>query len=396
MKILHVNDHYTAYGGVEQYLLSVVELLAAGGHENVILYQLDEPGTIEQGLWPAYQLPPSSDGAQLATFLKSIITAEQVDAAYIHHVASAEVVTAVVRALPAVVYVHGFTAVCPGMAKYFRRGNEICERPFGWACVPLHYLRRCSDARHPASIARIMQNTARLKNALLQAQHLIVASRYMRALLTQNGFDGSRVVILPPHFLADDTVLEWKPPEAADTVLYSGRLEIEKGVPYLLRAVAELPKTVQLVVAGDGTLRTEYEQMSVALGISDRVLFTGWLGRADLDRWYSRSTAVVLPTICPEAFGKVGIEAMTWGRPVVAFNVGGISDWLEHGVNGILVNPRSVRQLSQAISNLLQDPNRCASMGRAGQRIAIERYRADAHLALLMETLALAQRTYGQ
>lgn len=387
MKILHVNDNYTPFGGVEQYLLSVAGLLAGHGHDNVILYRHQRPDALADGLWPAYQLPPDSRPEDIASRLRSILAAEQPDVAYIHQVTAPEVITAVAQALPSVAYVHNVAAICPGLAKYYRLGDQVCQRPFGRGCIPMHYLRRCSDARRLSTLTRLMRDTARLRQAYLAVPRLLAATPYMKGLLVQNGFAVGQITLLAPHFLMPEQIPAYRAPELPDTILYVGRLEIEKGVPYLLRALRLLPERVHLIVAGDGTLRDDYERLSASLGLTSRVRFLGWVDADRVTRCYQQTALTVIPSIWPEPFGKTGIEALTQGRPVVAFAVGGIPDWLDDGVTGLLVRPADGIDLARKIQALLDDPSRCEAMGRQGQRIAAKRYTPDRHLGILEAVL---------
>lgn len=373
MKILHLNDDYSPAGGVQQYLLSVCRLLQDDGHQNIVAYRVDSPHTMREA---AYHVPRAAD-------LASLIDQEQPDVAYVHHVHAPEHVTAVARRLPALGYVHGFAAVCPGLAKHFRRGDGICAYPFGWRCFPLHYLRRCSAARHPRTVLRRIQETAQLKAAYAALPRLLVASTYMRALLLQNGFAASQVAVLPPHFVQEEDIPPYAPPTEPHTILFAGRLEMEKGVPYLLRALVHMPAHLQLVVAGDGTLRPFYERLAARLGLSARVTFMGWLPAAALQACYRRCAVLALPTIMPEAFGKVGLEALAHGRPVVAFAVGGIPDWLDNAQSGLLVSPGDWRQLAAALTTLLAHPDDQAALARQ-QRVRC-RYPAAAHLDALLQ-----------
>ncbi|MCB0045453.1 MAG: glycosyltransferase family 4 protein [Caldilineaceae bacterium] len=382
MKILHVNDTYDHRGGVQQYLVAVAGLLASGGHSNAIAYHQQSAHTVQDGPWPAYHVE-GGDEAMLVRRLQDAIAQEQPDVAYIHHVASSTLVAAVADVLPAVAYVHGFTAVCPGLAKYFRRGDQVCGRPFGWGCVPMHYLRRCSSARRPSTLARLMQSTEALRQAFLQLPRVLVGSRYMADLLAQNSFSPEKITILPPHFLQNDIQLNYCPPEEPNSILYAGRLEVEKGVPYLLQALSLLPDHVRLVVAGDGTLRSQYERLSAELGLADRTEFLGWIDAEEMEHCYQRCALLVMPSICPESFGKAGVEAMAHGRPVVAFAVGGIPDWVEESVTGLLAKPTDSTHLATKIRTLLEDPARQQIMGLTGQHAVVERYGAKRHLSTL-------------
>ena len=393
MKVLHVTDNYTPQGGVQQYILSVGRLLAANGHSNVVIHSEQSALTIRDGAWPAYHV--ATGGADMTAQVQRVLEIEQPDVAYIHHVSAPELIERLAAQLPAVAYVHGFTAVCPGLGKYFRRGNTVCQRPFGWGCVPMHYLRRCSDARRPSTLARLMRTTAALQQALLGLPRFLVGSLYMAALLAQNGFPAESITVLPPHFLPDDTRLTYTPPEEPQIILYAGRLEIEKGVPYLLHALADLPPAVRLVVDGDGTQRARYEAMGRELGLGARIDFLGWLEEEALSSTLRRCSLVVMPSIFPEPFGKTGIDALVHGRAVVAFDVGGISDWLHDGVNGFLVKPKDTRGLADRTDQLVRDEPLRTRLGQAGQASVLRQYAASHHLTILLQTFAAATGSHG-
>jgi glycosyltransferase involved in cell wall biosynthesis len=386
MKILHVNDRYDEQGGAQQYIFSVARLLGENGHTNAILHRHQTPHPLQGGSWSVYR-SEADDADAVTRTVRRVIAQERPDVAFIHHVHSPVLVETIAQMLPAVAYVHGFQAVCPGLCKYHRRGDQVCKRAFGWGCVPMHYLRRCSAARHPVTLARLMQRTARLRRAYLRVQHTLVSTPYMKALFVQNGFAADRITTLPPHFLSPADVPYYQPPEQPDLILYAGRLEIEKGIPYLLRALHQLPERVHLEIAGDGTLRAGYERMAESLGLTNRVQFLGWLDADHLTRCHQRCALMIMPSIYPEGFGKTGIDALAQGRAVVAFAVGGIPDWLDDGEIGLLARPADSEDLARKIGQLLEDWPRQERMGRQGQRIVTERYAPERHLRTLESVL---------
>lgn len=381
MKILHVNDTYAMTGGIPRYLFDVAALLEGQGHENVIVYRREHERTPRGGRM-AYHVPEAVGQEQLLKAMERIVEEKQPDVAYLHAVYDPALVARVSTLLPAVAYVHGFHTVCPGLAKFYRRSDVICERPFGLGCIPMIYLRRCSDARDPRTVWRIMRATAEHQAAYQQLPRVLVASNYMRRLLLQNGYDESRVTTLPQP-------LEPVPPESyaarhGNRILYAGRLEIEKGVPYLLRAAAQLRSPFALRIAGDGSLQRQYEGLAEELGLAERVRFLGWLDDDELDDEFRKSALLVMPSICPESFGQAGVQAMLRCRPVVAFDVGGISDWLKDGWNGFLVPPLDVEQLAARIETVLNNPDLAARLGRQGREYVVSNYAPERHLGRLL------------
>jgi glycosyltransferase involved in cell wall biosynthesis len=127
----------------------------------------------------------------------------------------------------------------------------------------------------------------------------------------------------------------------------------------------------RFVVVGDGTLRPELEARARSLGIGDRVVFTGW--RRDLPCIYADLDLLVISSD-NEGTPVVAIEAMASGCPVVATSVGGVPDVVRNGENGVLVPPRSRRELAEGISKILKDQPLRASLGETARADVRERF----------------------
>ena len=139
----------------------------------------------------------------------------------------------------------------------------------------------------------------------------------------------------------------------------------------------------RFVIVGDGILRSEVERQACALGIADRVLFTGW--RRDLPRVYADLDVLAL---CSDNEGTPvsAIEAMAAGCPVVATRVGGLPDLITNGESGYLVPPADVEGLTAAILRVLHDPDTTDRMCRAA-RLSVQRRFTMKRLITDMEQL---------
>ncbi len=149
-----------------------------------------------------------------------------------------------------------------------------------------------------------------------------------------------------------------------------GRLTAVKGQEVLLKAVSELIRhgeKIFLVLLGEGELRGALEQLALDLGIAENVRFLGW--RPDVARVMSAYDIFCLPSL-NEGMGKVLVEAMTLGLPMIASNIGGIKDLVRPGENGLLVPAGDVIALAEAIACLCRDPERRRQMGDAGRQMA--------------------------
>jgi len=155
-----------------------------------------------------------------------------------------------------------------------------------------------------------------------------VDSNFMKETLTRSGLCPERIVVLPTNtYQPDDTVFSEQVTAPGPTVLYVGALTENKGILALLESVRLIPD-LHLWIAGEGYLRSQVEQKVRQAGMEDRVTFWGWVNQGSLATLYEACNLVAVPSLWPEPFGLVGVEAMFHGKPVVAFDVGGIRDWL--------------------------------------------------------------------
>ena len=167
-----------------------------------------------------------------------------------------------------------------------------------------------------------------------------------------------------------------------------GRLTAVKGQEVLIRAASELIRRgerVFLVLLGGGELRRELEELSFRLGISEQVRFLGW--RTDVARIMVACDIFCLPSR-NEGMGKVLVEAMALGKPIVASDIGGIKNIVRPGENGLLVPVGDVEAWIEAIARLCRDPERRRRMGDAGRLIA-PRYSSD-------EMIKMIDQLYGK
>ena len=169
-----------------------------------------------------------------------------------------------------------------------------------------------------------------------------------------------------------------------DTVLFAGRMTPLKGGHVLIAAAARasrlMGRPVHLVMAGDGPQKDAWRRLAASLGV--RLELTGWVNLHDRARVYSRGLFVAVPSLWPEPFGLVGLDAASLGRPAIAFDVGGISDWLTDRVNGRLVEPGAGSEgLAQAMCALLNDSGARERMGQCALEVAAAHVGRDARRA---------------
>jgi glycosyltransferase involved in cell wall biosynthesis len=304
------------------------------------------------------------------------------DLAYLHMVSHPGVVDWISRRLPSVAYVHSPFGVCPGYAQYLRRSARVCPRKAGPLCLLYAQTEKCCFGRspltHASRLAHVMSSIKAYRDL-----PLLVGSEYMRQLMHRNDIPLERIRLLAPVLFQEGEPWAEAAPDSTE-ILFVGRLRSEKGLHHLLEAVTPLSGEWRVVVAGDGEERDACTNLAERLGIAGRVDFCGWLSGSEIKRLYKRCAVVVVPSLWPEPYGRVGPEAFLQGRPVVGFGVGGVVDWLEDGVTGYLVSPGDVQQLGRRIQTLLESPSLRAQMGRNARARALEMWRADRHVEYLV------------
>jgi glycosyltransferase involved in cell wall biosynthesis len=180
--------------------------------------------------------------------------------------------------------------------------------------------------------------------------------------------DGDRYVIVP-NFMPDDrvesTATERYTAQLPDEpfLLFVGDLRRDKGVDVLLSAYAGLAGAPPLVLIGKAWSETP------ASFPPNVMVFRDWPNEAVLAAW-KRSLMALVPSVWPEPFGLVVIEAMASGRPVIASRIGGIPDIVGDSGAGLLVPPGDPAALRLSIERLLGDPGLRAAMGLAARRRA--------------------------
>jgi glycosyltransferase involved in cell wall biosynthesis len=154
------------------------------------------------------------------------------------------------------------------------------------------------------------------------------------------------------------------------TVLFVGRLDEEKHIDDLLRAMSLLKTTTptRLEIVGDGGRRAHFEQLAQELGIADRVHFAGFVSDDELLDAYARADLFCMPSIA-ELQSLATMEAMSARTPVVLANAMALPHLVEPGQNGWLYPPRDVHALAQAIDDVIGDRETIDRMGAASERL---------------------------
>ncbi|MGH7996074.1 MAG: glycosyltransferase family 4 protein [Opitutaceae bacterium] len=388
MRILFVHDRLGAFGGAEANILACAAALRGRGHEIGLAHGRSTGAGASD--WAAafpklYPLPPRAGGpameAALAAFRPEVI--------YLHKMADPGVLGALGRTGPSVArMVHDHDLYCMRGYKYGVLSRKICRRPASWQC--LFPCGACVGRnRGGAFPLRWVSYPAKRLELDLNRRfaRLLVATTYMREELLRNGFSADRIEIHPP------VPVPASPTDAPsfgprNLIVYAGQLIRGKGVDVLVEALARVAAPFECDILGDGPHRTDCERLSRRLGLDGRVRFAGFVGQREIAARHREASVAVMSSLWPEPFGAAGLEAMRHGLPVVAFDAGGIREWLIDGVNGRLVPWMDREAFARAIDGLLRDKAEARRLGDNGRRLAEDRFNFGRYIAGLEDVLA--------
>jgi colanic acid/amylovoran biosynthesis glycosyltransferase len=236
---------------------------------------------------------------------------------------------------------------------------------------------------------RLGREYLRGRSALQKMGALFVAcSDFVRGRALELGYPAERTLV---HSIGAD-IETFQPPPARQRqkiVLFVGRLVEKKDCGSLINAMAEVERrspAAELVVIGDGPLRTRYEAQAAALGI--RCRFLGTQPNSAVKDWMALAAVFCVPSVVAasgdaEGFGIVFIEAQAMGLPVVSTRSGGIPEAVRHGETGLLVKEGDPHGLAQAILRLLEGGELWQRFSLAGRR------NVETHFNLVGQTARL-------
>jgi glycosyltransferase involved in cell wall biosynthesis len=385
VKILVLCERVDAEGGTESYLRTLLPALRARGDDvRVLARTIGSAGAYgvpcERIPWSDEHDAPSPEASsRVAVFARTF----EPDVSVAHNVLDAGVLAAARTNTPRFVYhLHDHRPFCPNGDRVYPRDGSICAVAMGPVACGFHALAHgCAYGPRPRTFGLIgIREDVRL--AVVGAHAVISLSSFMRATAERNGvLAATQHVVAPP---LDDAAfaLQVLPQPGVDSVLFAGRVMPSKGARSLVRALALIDEDRKPVlrIAGDGP------DLDATLGEAEyrgvAVEALGRLPAAKMRDAYDAASLVAVPSLWAEPYGLVGIEAFARGRPVVAYDVGGIPEWIAASDGGgVAVAREDEAALARAIVSLL-DRSRWASASE-GAFASSQQYRLDAHVDAL-------------
>ncbi len=408
MKVVFAHKFFYRVGGTEQYLEDLTAILQSHGHET-IPFSLKSPKNPPTP-YETYFLEPLDYrdpsrlhhlrqasrilGRTLYSFeakrqLDRLIKDLRPDLAHLqlidHHISPSILHTLRKHRIPVVQSVSNYKHVCASYRLYLFDRQETCQR----CLYGNHYhavLTRCLKGSLAASALAAFEMYL---HAAMRIYHLvdrfIVPNRFMEEKLVGAGYPARKVARLLNPLELHRYAPTW---ETGDFLLYFGRIDPEKGVGSLVRAMERFPR-LRLVVVGHGLDFDAVRALAVNLRLSN-VEFTGPLWGDDLMPYLARARAVVVPSLWYEISPMVVYQAYAMGKPVIGADLGGIPD-LVTPETGRLFAPGDVQQLGDCIEQVALDDRVVQRMGRAARAWAEQNLDPQRYYERLMDVYAQAR-----
>ena len=323
MRLFHVADRLSDRGGADLALLGVLDALS-DGHELHLAVGRDD-GVVHPPC-PVSVVPGLDSRTRAGAELDPLLTRLRPDLVHVHNVVNPAVLEwAADRGAVTTVQDHRY--FCPGRGKWKSDGRVCGDAMDRAVCAD------CFDDR--SYFEDTLQLTAERLEPL-QRMRLTVLSAYMKRELMQVGIPAERIAVVPPVTYGLDLEARADGPAC---VLFVGRLVEAKGARDALDVWRRSGSDLPFVVAGTGPLRREIEAEGIDV--------LGWLDRRRLSAAYRRAAVVVMPSRWQEPFGLVGLEALTLGTPVAAWDSGGVREW--HPGDELLAPWGDIEGLGRAI-----------------------------------------------
>ncbi|HTX60056.1 MAG TPA: glycosyltransferase, partial [Verrucomicrobiae bacterium] len=327
--------------------------------------------------------PDAAAGERVAALARAFAP----EAAVAHNVLDSRVLAAARANAPRFVYhLHDHRPFCPNGDRLYPQGGSVCELAMSVPVCGAHaLLRGCAYGPRPRTLALVRTREA-VAREVRAADCTIALSRYVAALAARNGVARDRVRVVAPPLASEAFAAAPVARPAGDTILFAGRVMPSKGARSLVRALSLLAPAPLLRVAGSGPDLAATLDEARRRGIAAQAL--GRLDAAGLRRALDDATLLALPSLWAEPYGLIGIEAFARGRPVAAYQSGGIPEWL--GDAGASAPRGNEAALARAIAELLapQTWMRAATAAFA----AAQSYRVEARVQEL-RTLYGMRRT---
>ncbi|WP_405565119.1 glycosyltransferase family 4 protein [Polaribacter sp. Asnod6-C07] len=380
MKILMIHNKYGKHSGEESVVYAQIKLLEENGHKVVTYFRSSEElETMPLGKAKAFFLGLKNSKA--IADIKQIIKDEKPDLAHVHNlypIISPAILPVIKKmGVPIVMTIHNYRLLCPN-GLFFTKG-AVCEKCTGSKRELNSIINNCEGSILKSSGYALRNLWSRItKKYENYIDSYLCLTSFQKEKLVQNGFEESKCLVIPNFF---NKKLEDKNYDISDKnyIAFAGRISPEKGLPILLAAAKKLPK-ISFHLAG--LMRPGYRQ---ELEIPKNVVLRGMLNADEMKTFYEKAKILVHTSICYEGFPMVFPEAMAYKLPIIAPDLAGYPEIVEHNYNGLLFKPQNSNDLADKIVSIWTDKEKLEVFGKNGFQKVNKNYSKQFYFDILLE-----------
>ncbi|MEK3646555.1 glycosyltransferase family 4 protein [Aeribacillus sp. FSL M8-0235] len=378
-KILTIHNRYLIRGGEDESVDSQIRLLNEKGHKNDLLEysnrEIDKIGRVKTALRTIWSFKAYHE-------VKKILASGEYDILDCQNtfpLFSPSVYYAASKLkIPVIQTLRNYRPLCP--SALFYRDGKVCEDCLGKSVQFPAIRHKCyrESILGSATLASMNYFHKKVKSWENKVDLFVTLTEFARNKYIQAGFPEDRIVVKPNFVYPDPGVGQG----LGDYALFVGRLTKEKGIKTLIKAWKKIGSTLPLKIIGEGPL--------VNLVKEDSKTYQGieYLGKRDVNEVYDfmgEAKVLIFPSEWYETFGRVAVEAFAKGTPVIASNIGAISEIVRDGVTGLYFKPGDSEDLVEKVKIFLSDPHRINKMREFARKEYEEKYTADRNYEMLME-----------
>ncbi len=374
MRLLFIHERFGALGGAEANVLLTATELKRRGHVVALLHGAatgKDESTWTNVFADRFEVPP----VRAADLLQHALAEFRPDVIFLHKLSDLPLLEAVADCgVPVVRMVHDHDLYCLRGYKYNPLSREICTRAASPYCI-FPCGGTVARNREPGFPLKWVSYTDKQRELTLNRrfQRLVAATEFMRGELLKNGFAPSQIEVHAPVPRSTGQTFQANFSDR-NRIVYAGQIIRGKGVDILLESLARVRVPFECIILGDGNHRAHCEELSARLGLRHRVVFAGFVAQDQIAAYYRDASVAVMSSVWPEPFGATGLEAMRCGLPVVAFDAGGIREWLLDGKNGFLVPWMDCDQYAARVEQLLRNKGLARGLGACGREWVGEQF----------------------
>lgn len=405
MKVLLVNNFFGPLGGSENSTKKTGQVLADNGHE-VFFFATDRKPYFDedykyQKFFPSYIKFSDLKWRDLPKFLlnpsyfynfeaerKLDLYLKEIKPDIVHlncityYLSPSVIASCQKNNIPVVLTIRDPFLFCPNVGLMIN-SETFCEQELCVSGNPIHcVLNRCNDKSIFKSVVSSIEFSLRKIHGLYnKIPVFICTSEAILNLALKSGIPNEKLILIN-NFL-DDSILQIRPEFTnKGYFLFAGRLEKEKGINILLKAMSKLPD-VQLRIVGTGSDEENLKKMTRDMNLTN-VTFAGYKIGEDLAQEYRGCIATIIPSNYFEAFGMTILESFAYGKPVIGSNIGGIPELIDDNINGFTFELENVNQLTLAMNKMNSDKLMARKMGRNGRVKAETQYHSKVYYSKLI------------